>query len=205
MYPDPWLERWLPLITDKAGSTPVFEIGCGYGDDTVTFAAAGLDVVAIDLADDVVAQARQRVPQARIEQRDIRASFPVDRASVGVVVASLSLHYFPWAETVSIVSRIGAVLRPGGVLICRLNSTEDRNYGATGHEPIEPGYFQVNGEQKRFFDREAIGNLFEEGWRCLSREQYTTNKYPLPKVVWEIILEKAMEMPECLRDESNAS
>jgi SAM-dependent methyltransferase len=190
MYPDRWLERWLPLITDKAGAGPVFEIGCGYGDDTAALVAAGLDIVAIDLSGDNVAQARLRVPQARIEQRDIRASFPVDEASVGVVIASLSLHYFPWTETVSIVSRMRAVLRSGGVLVCRLNSTEDHNYGATGHEPIEMGYYRVNGEPKRFFDRAAMDSLFAAGWNCLSLEQYTTNKYPMPKVVWEVVLEK---------------
>jgi SAM-dependent methyltransferase len=190
MYPDPWLERWLPLITDKAGTGSVFEIGCGYGDDTATLVMAGLGVVAIDLSSDAVARARLRVPQARVEQQDVRASFPVGEASVGVLVASLSLHYFPWAETVSLVSRIRAVLRPGGVFVCRLNSTDDHNYGATGHDPIEADYYRVDGEPKRFFDRAALERLFAEGWNCLSQEQYTTNKYPMPKVVWEVVLEK---------------
>lgn len=190
MYPDLWLERWLPLIADKAGADPVFEIGCGYGDDTATLVAAGLDVVAIDLSGDNVAQARLRVPQARIELQDVRASFPFAEESVGVVIASLSLHYFSWVETVSLVSRIRAVLRPGGILVCRLNSTEDHNYGATGHEAIEADYYRVDGEPKRFCDRAALDRLFTEGWNCLSLEQYTTNKYPMPKVVWEIVLEK---------------
>jgi SAM-dependent methyltransferase len=189
--PDSWLERWLPLISQKAGADPVFEIGCGSGDDTVTLAAAGLDIIAIDLSADGVVQTRQRVSQARIEHRDVRDSFPVGESSLGVVVASLSLHYFPWSETLAIVARINAVLRPGGVFVCRVNSSEDHNYGATGHESIEAGYYRVNGEPKRFFDRAAVDRLFTEGWNCLSREQYTTNKYPMPKVVWEVVLEKA--------------
>lgn len=190
MYPDPWLTRWLPLIIEKAAATPLLEIGCGFGDDTFVLAEAGLDVVAFDLSADMVARTRARVPQARIEQRDIRAQLPVGASTTGVVVASLSLHYFPWAETVSMVERIRDVLRPGGVLLCRVNSSEDRNYGATGHALIEANYYRVDGESKRFFDQAAIERLFADGWRILSREQYTTHKYPLPKVVWEVVLER---------------
>ena len=110
--------------------------------------------------------------------------------SVGLVVASLSLHYFPWAETQAIVTRIHAALRPGGLLLCRLNSTEDRNFGATGHPEIEPHYYLVDGEPKRFFDRPAVVALFAEGWKQLSLEHFVTRKYVRSKALWEAVLER---------------
>ena len=103
----------------------------------------------------------------------------------------LSLHYFPWSETVTLVSRIRDVLRPFGLLLCRVNSTEDRNFGASGHSEIEPNYYLVNGEPKRFFDRAAIENLFAAGWNVVHLRHELVARYSLPKALWEVGLEKA--------------
>ena len=101
------------------------------------------------------------------------------------MLASLSLHYFPWPETVALVGCIHNVLRPSGVLLCRLNSTEDHNFGASGHPEIEPNYFLVAGEPKRFFDRAAIEKLFANGWSMLHVSHAVVSRYSLPKAVWE--------------------
>lgn len=190
MFPDPWLKRWFPLLTLRSQGTPVLEIGCGHGDDTATLASAGLQVIAFDLSADSVRIAKVRVPTAQIEQRDIRETFPPAARELGAVVASLSLHYFPWGETVDIVRRIHTVLRPGGVLLCRLNSTEDRNFGAAGYEQIEPDYFLVKGEPKRFFSENSARTLFAEGWTIFSAEHVVTRKYVKSKALWELIVEK---------------
>src|SRR5579872_2917362 len=103
MFPDPWLDRWLVLIKARSGERPVLEIGCGYGDDTASLAKAGLRVIGFDTSRTSVTSTRIRVPSARIERRDVRDPLPEDATDLGVVLASLSLHYFAWAETVSIV------------------------------------------------------------------------------------------------------
>jgi SAM-dependent methyltransferase len=186
--PDDWLERWLPLLATKAGGQAVLEIGCGHGEDTATLAGAGLRVIAFDLSPAAVSAARARVPSAVIDCRDVRDPFPDQAHGLGVVVASLSLHYFGWAETVALARRVHAVLRPGGVLLCRLNSTEDRYFGATGHPEVEPNYFLVDGKSKRFFDEPAVRSLFASGWSIHSLEHRTTLKYVKPKSVWEAVL-----------------
>ena len=58
--------------------------------------------------------------------------------------------------------RIRQVLVPGGLLLCRLNSTEDRHFGARGHPVIEPHYHLVDGTPKRFFTEAAVREMF---WR----------------------------------------
>ncbi|MCD6078053.1 MAG: hypothetical protein K0R89_1991 [Ramlibacter sp.] len=189
MFADPWLERWLGLIKQRAGEHPVLEIGCGYGDDTATLAAAGLSVIGFDLSRTALAVARRRVPSARLERRDIREPLP-GAGGYGVVLASLSLHYFPWTETVRIVAGIRDALRPDGILVCRLNSTEDRHFGAQGGIELEPGLFEVKGQPKRFFDRPAVQALFAEGWRILSIDHVVTGKYFKPKAAWEIVVER---------------
>jgi SAM-dependent methyltransferase len=146
--------------------------------------------MAFDLSAEAVANARKRVPGATIEQRDVRDPFPVEARSLGLIVASLSLHYFPWSETLALVERIRQALRPGGVLLCRLNSTEDHNFGATGHREIEPHFYEVDGAPKRFFDEAAVRVLFASGWRILAIEHVTTRKYVLAKALWEVVVER---------------
>lgn len=190
MLSDPWLNRWLPLVRERADTAPVLEIGCGYGDDTAVLTDAGLRVHAFDRSRVAVGIAKVRAPSALVECRDIREPFPGQAQELGAVVASLSLHYFPWSETQVLAQRIRAALRPGGVLLCRLNSTQDHNFGASGHPEVEPNFFLVKGAHKRFFDEASIGLLFAQGWNRLSLEHFVTNKYSKPKALWEVVLER---------------
>jgi len=183
---DRWLERWLPLIGERAAGLPILELGCGGGRDSEVLAAAGHRVVGIDRSEAGVARSRARVPSGEFHCQDLRAAFPAER--VGIVLASLSLHYFPWNETVELVSRIRRALMPGGVLLCRLNSTNDHHFGASGHPAIDENFYLVDGAPKRFFDRAAIDRLFAPGWRCLSKKEGVIDRYDHPKWVWEAIL-----------------
>src|SRR5678816_59744 len=94
MTDDPWLERWLPLIASKAEGLPILELGCGSGRDTQVLADVGHRVVGVDLSASAVKKAAARVPNCQFYCQDIRAPFPVQ--TTNVVLASLSLHYFPW-------------------------------------------------------------------------------------------------------------
>lgn len=189
MLSDPWLQRWLPLLAERAAKGPVLEIGCGHGDDTSTLAAEGFELHSFDLSPVSVAAARLRVPSAHIDCRDLRGAWPL--ASCPAVVASLSLHYFPWDETLALVERVRQALPEGGVFLCRLNSTEDHHFGASGHPLIEPNYFMVDGSPKRFFDRAAVDALFSRGWTVRSCEHFTTRKYLRAKALWEVVAERA--------------
>ncbi len=190
MHSDPWLQRWLPLVSERAAASPVLELGCGSGEDSAVLAGSGADLVALDLSAQAVATARARVPGARFLIQDLRDPFPLGPSGASVVVASLSLHYFSWVETENLVNRIRETLLPGGVLLCRLNSTNDHHYGATGHTLIEENYYSVYGEPKRFFDRSSIERLFRSGWQALSLEEVVTHKYAMPKSAWEVVLAK---------------
>jgi len=168
----------------------VLELGCGGGRDTATLIAAGHRAVAIELSPEAAARARERVPSAEIHCQDIRAPFPLAAGSVGVVVASLSLHYFDWPETSMLVNRVWTALRPEGVLLCRLNSTNDHHFGAVGHPEIERNFYLVDGAPKRFFDRASVDRLFANGWHSIGVEEKVIDRYDHPKSVWEAILER---------------
>lgn len=189
MAGDPWLARWLPLLARRAGGRPVLELGCGGGRDTATLAEAGHRVIGVELSPAAASRARGRVPSAEIHCQDLRAPFPTT-GPAGVILASLSLHYFGWAETCALVDRVRDALAPEGVLLCRLNSTNDHHFGASGHPEIEKNFYEVDGALKRFFDREAVDRLFARGWRALAIEEKVIDRYDHPKSVWEAVLER---------------
>jgi len=177
------------LLVERAGSTPVLELGCGAGRDSEQLAALGLKVIGIDLSAESIERARERVPTATFHCQDFRGPFPTP-GNLGVMVASLCLHYFAWTETVDLAQRIRSQLRLGGILLCRLNSTKDVNYGATGHSQIGDNYYLVDGQPKHFFDRRSAERLFASGWRALSIDEYSTSRYGPPKVLRELVLER---------------
>jgi SAM-dependent methyltransferase len=177
-------------MRERAGIAPVLELGCGNGDDTAILVEAGFRVVAIDHSPRAIERARAAAPRADFHANDFRTSFPTAASEVGVIIASLSLHYFGWVETVSLVEKIRTTLRPHGTLLCRLNSTNDHNFGASGHPRIEDNYYLVEGEPKRFFDRASIEVLFASGWRMLSLQERVIARYAKPKVAWEVIVER---------------
>jgi SAM-dependent methyltransferase len=187
--PDPWLERWLPPIAHYAQQGPILELGCGPGDDTCTLAAAGYPIIALDSSPAAVAQTQARVPGAAVHLQDVRAPFPLGPGEASVVLASLSLHYFAWQETLDLVARIHRTLAPCGLFLCRLNSTRDHHFGASGHPEIAENYYSVNGEPKRFFDHATLLRLFTPDWKMLSIEEQLTHKYEQPKVLWELAIE----------------
>jgi SAM-dependent methyltransferase len=189
MNHDPWLRRWLPLISARAGIEPILELGCGGGRDSAVLSAAGHRVVGVDVSEKAIANARAAVPSCEFFCQDIRAPFPVARTNV--VLASLSLHYFPWDETQALVHRIRAALAPAGLLLCRLNATDDHHHGASGHPRLDENYYLVDGQPKRFFDQAAIEALFGAEWKVLHLEHRIVHRYEHPKALWELLAEPA--------------
>jgi trans-aconitate methyltransferase len=190
MDKDLWLQPWLATIAERCMGTYILELGCGGGRDTRTLVEAGFQVEALDISAEAIAEARRRCPDAHFHCQDVHAAFPVPSGGCRVVLASLALHYFGWKDTLELAKRIHAALQPGGILLCRLNSTKDVHHGASGHPALERNYYLVDGRPKRFFDRAAVLDMFAQGWNVLSLHEQTIYRYDLPKVVWEAVLEK---------------
>jgi len=197
---DPWLDRWLPLLREATNHAahPVLELGCDTGIDTAWLLRQGFAVTATDIAIESLRRGRQVAPTAHHVQHDLRTPLPFANGTFGSVVASLCLHYFAWEATLAAVAEIRRCTAPGGLLLCRLNSTHDVNHGAAGHEKIEPNYYRVNdyySECKRFFDCAAVETLFARGWQFLNLEELTNHRYEQPKVAWEAVLRATGQSP----------
>jgi len=188
---DRWLDRWLPRLRSAVGDGHVLELGCDDGRDTATLVQAGFGVIATDISLEALGSCATLVPAARLLHHDLRTPMPFADGEFAAILASLCLHYFEWTETQAMVDEIHRCLRPGGLLLCRLNSTHDFNFGARGHQMLEDNYYAISqrfGERKRFFDRPALDKLFGTGWEPISVQEMTIARYELPKVVWEAVL-----------------
>jgi len=186
---DAWLERWRdPFEADR--HSPVLDLGCGAGEDARSLSRWGLKVVAADFSEKALELTRRRAPEAETRHVDLTQGLPFPDAHFGVIVASLSLHYFPWRKTVEILEDIRRCLVPGGHLLARLNSTNDARYAAAHKEEIEPNFYLADGSPKRLFDCDDVFTLFSQDWKIDHASEQTTSRYGGEKTLWEIAARK---------------
>jgi SAM-dependent methyltransferase len=195
MNTDTWLLRWLPLIRSAAPSPLVLDLGCGPGwDASFLLEETDCNVTIADISVEAIDDCLKRLPKVRGRVHDLRDPLPFPDQSFDTVIASLCLHYFELDKTKEIVSEIHRCLRSGGYLLCRVNSTRDTNYGALlSAEPLGTTgdcYYQSDGVWKRFFDEACTRSLFGSNWRVISIEELSIERYDLPKVVWEAVVQK---------------
>ena len=186
---DPWLDPFLGAM--RAAGATVLELGCGVGEDAAELTAQGVRVFAFDVIRKPIGRAVAHAPNAHFFVADMQSPLPVRSAAVESVVASLSIHYFPWQTTRALLAEVRRVLRPGGVFVFRVNATDDVHFGALQGEELEPNYYHVppdgrnNRPYKRFFDEASIHAVLTPGWRIASLTHRTISRYDTPKQVWE--------------------
>jgi len=178
-----WLIKYKPQLSGRN----ILEIGCGEGDDTKVLAHIAGGIIAIDKDITRIKKLSDTFPNVVIEQLDICDGIAFSENQFSVIIASLSLHYFTQAETHKILSSIQYSLVCNGILIVRVNSTKDINYGSVGYPEIEPGLFNVEGEQKRFFNKASVLDYYTKNWQIDHLEEKTIDRYHKPKVIWEFV------------------
>lgn len=172
--------QWLNFWTRKLRMKSVLELGCGSGIDTTILYRLADTLVACDIEPHT-----EKIGPQPITRLDHSKYLPFDSQKFDVVVASLCLHYFDWKTTKSIVENLSRVLKKKGLLICRLNSENDINFGSKGYAEIEPGLFSVKGQQKRFFSKADVEKLFLGSWTVIKLKESTIDRYEKEKTVWE--------------------
>jgi SAM-dependent methyltransferase len=183
---DRWLERWQADVLETSRDVPILELGSGGGLDARFLTEQGFAVLATDFSEEALELTRQQAPKAGLKRLDFTLGLPFPDGSFRVIVASLSLHYFPWRQTLEIIGDVRRCLKPGGHLLARFNSTKDAYYAGVEKEEVEENFYVVGGMPKRLFDRRSIEALFATGWELVSATERVTRKYGHEKTVWEI-------------------
>ena len=185
---DFWLDKHQGIL-EYSKDTPIIDLGCGLGNDSLYLTERGYQVISCDISETALERVKEFIPHSRTIVADMLKTLPFHDSSAKVFISDLSLHYFQWTDTLSIVNEIGRVLIIGGYLLCRLNSTKDVNHGAGQGTLIEKNYYAVDGNRKRFFDEEQIKELFC-AWEIEYIKECQMDRYKYPKILWEVALKK---------------
>jgi len=187
---DNWLAPFASLFEGSA--LPVLDLGCGSGNNLPFILESGRQVIPCDYSDLAMANIRKNFPEIeRTQCFDMTEGLPFPDGFTDLVVADLSLHYFSAKTTFHILSEIKRVLTPEGILLFRLNSMNDVNYGAgVGQEVEKHYYFTGESSYKRFFD-EADVHYFWADWELSYLEEHELDRYDLLKRVWHGVARKS--------------
>ncbi len=119
--------------------------------------------------------------------------FPIADKKYSLIIADLSLHYFNNETTIHIMKEIKRILKDSGVLLARVASVNDFNFGADQGEKQENNYYFEGVYTKRFFDLEDVNKYFSIIGDVEARETQMTRdeeEYSKPKVLYTIKVEK---------------
>jgi cyclopropane fatty-acyl-phospholipid synthase-like methyltransferase len=123
---DPW-ERFL---NELAGRMPpgarVLDLGCGPGTKTSRVAERA-EVVGVDISEEQLRLARDRVPGATFIRSDF-ATLDVGRSSFDAVTAFYSISHLPREQHASLFRRIAGWLRPEGLFLASLGARDSADW-----------------------------------------------------------------------------
>ena len=187
---DSWLERYLPYIAAAKG--PALDLGCGLGNATSFLLKHDIETISCDFSSRAIAYVHKKFPNAKTIIHDMRNRFPFKDDSFVVVVADLSIHYFPWEKTREIMDEVARILQTNGIFLFRVNSVHDWNYGAGKGREIERHYYHsIEGGCKRFFDAKDIDMLIADTWQKIRTAEDRMDRYGKEKRIWEVALKKS--------------
>ncbi len=182
-----WLERHLSAL-GPPGSR-LLELGCGPGADAARLDADGFRVVAADLSPRSLGRAAERLGTGALLRVDHGCPLPFRDGAFDVVVASLTLHYFTRAVTRVAFEEVRRVLRPGGVLLFRVNATDDIEHGALDGVEVERNVRTDPHEHysslKRFFDEPDLLEVLDGLFVPDTLEHLAIERNGATKRVWE--------------------
>jgi iron complex transport system ATP-binding protein len=192
----PSYDGWLDKYFDGGGAgRTVLELGCGTGGDTSFLATTGCELTCCDFSKEALKRITELYPGAATREFNLKDRFPFDDGAFDTVTASLCLHFFDEPTLQGILSEIRRVMTPNGLLLCRLNSANDRIEGLPGETELAPGAYMTQNGFKRFYDESAARAAFKD-WNVEFIKEVTTVKFSKPKSLWELALRPNRSAPD---------
>ena len=113
-----WLDALLELLPADAS---VVELGCGNGTAETRELARHARLVGVDISEEQLRRARERVPRATFVQGDL-TTVDFEPASLDAVVAFYVFNHVPRELLAGVFARIHGWLRPGGHFLAALGA-----------------------------------------------------------------------------------
>ena len=158
---DGWIENYIKYFNEKRENL-IVDLGCGKGANSIYLQERGFNVLACDFSSQAINFVNKTYPAVQTQCFDMIYEFPNDIKDIGIILASLSTHYFTLDETVRLYNNIRNSLETGGYFIFRVNSKKEYEYKDKIEvaDIIENDYYILkNGVKKRYFDINSISGL----------------------------------------------
>jgi len=140
-------------LLDPEPGERVLDVGCGTGHLTAAIADAGADVVGVDRAATMLADARSNYPGLPFVRGDAR-TLPFE-SRFDAAFSNAALHWIPGGDHGDVLDAVAGALRPGGRFVAELGGAGNvsaivdavaRELESRGREVDDPWYFPTVGE-----------------------------------------------------------
>jgi SAM-dependent methyltransferase len=174
-------ENFVARLNLKSGQR-VLDVACGTGNTAIPEARTGAEVIGVDIATNLLEQARQRAAEEKLSakfQEGDAEDLPFGDGEFDVVVSMFGAMFAPRTELV--VKELLRVCKPGG-LIAMANWTPEgfvgKTFRATANlAPPPPGV----PAPVLWGDEKVVRERFSTGVAKLTMERHNVNfKYPFP-------------------------
>lgn len=156
---DLWLDEYKDIL-EKNKDNDILDLGCGIGADTLYLIERGYNVLSCDFSKEALKNVEDNIPNSKTMYLNMLEKFPIDNDTYSLIIADLSLQYFNSQDTIHIMNEIKRILKTDGILLARVASVNDFNFGAGVGEELEKNFYFEGDYTKRFFDLEDVNRYF---------------------------------------------
>lgn len=189
---DKWLDNYQDVL-NKNKEQIILDLGCGIGADTLYLIEKGFKVLSCDFSNAALESIKKYIPNSETKHVNMLETLPFNNEEYSLIIADLCLHYFNHEATIRIMNEIKRILKKDGILLARVASVNDFNFGAGIGEQLEKNFYFEGDYTKRFFDQEDINKYFGIIGTLESLETSMTRneeEYSKPKILYEIKVTK---------------
>ncbi len=168
-------------------------MGCGVGADTLYLIERGYNVLSCDFSKEALRSVKDNIPNSKTMYLNMLEDFPIDDETYSLIIADLSLQYFNNKDTIHIMNEIKRILKTDGILLARVASINDFNFGAGVGVELEKNFYFEGDYTKRFFDLKDVNRYFgiigtvEAEEASMTRDE---KEYLKPKVLYKVKVKK---------------
>jgi SAM-dependent methyltransferase len=160
----------------------ILELGAGQGRDALFFAANGFKVTALDYSESGIEEINQKAEKLGLSRsigavrHDVRKPLPfVDDSFDACYCHMLYCMALCTSELEALFREVRRVLRPNGLSIYTVRTTEDPHFGKGTHRGED--LFEIGGFIVHFFSKEKVKHL-ARGFDIINISEFEEGKLP---------------------------
>jgi ubiquinone/menaquinone biosynthesis C-methylase UbiE len=161
LVPPQFQARLRFLLARLTPGERVLDIGCGEGRFAAALLDAGMEVVAVDVAEEALRRARSVRPELDLRLLGAQGTWPLEDAYFDAVWAGETIEHV--ADTAAWLSEVRRVLRPRGQLLLSTPAHAPLRVLALAlSPPAFAAHFDPRSDHLRFYSRASLKGLLED-------------------------------------------